>query len=151
MKIPGQARDFERRINFEQERLVRPVERMRVHAQALIRVLGTAVILQGGVEVIVLAQNRRSSVIAYCSLSTGSTVGARWQAGDADSGVAFVAEVHANQQGGDLLDDVGVFQFSAVDAANAGNFGRQFARELGRVGIVAANNDVAVERRVGAE
>jgi len=58
---------------------------------------------------------------------------------------------HADEQCGDLLDDACVFKFAAVDAAYAGNFCREFAGELRGVGIVAANNDVAVERGIGAE
>ncbi len=81
----------------------------------------------------------------------GSAVSVRWQAGDADSGVAFVAEVHADEQGGDLLNDACVFEFAAVDAADAGNLCRQFAGELPSIGIVAADDDVAVQRSVGAE
>src|ERR1039457_936008 len=81
----------------------------------------------------------------------GSAVSTAWESGDADSGVAFVAEVHADEQGGDQLDDPGVFKFSAVDAADARNLCRQFAGELCGIGIVAANDDVAVERGVGAE
>src|ERR1700722_1954842 len=80
-----------------------------------------------------------------------SAVSAGWQAGDADSGVAFVAEVHADEQSGNLLDDAGVFEFAAVDTADPGNFCCQFAGKLRGVGIVTADYDVAVERRVSAE
>jgi|GEM_PF-4245707 len=44
------------------------------------------------------------------------------QAGDADSGVAFVADVEADQQCGDLLNGASIFQFAAVDSADSGNF-----------------------------
>src|ERR1017187_5918697 len=80
-----------------------------------------------------------------------SAVSTAWESGDADSGVAFVAEVHADEQGGDLLEAAGVVELSAVDAADAGNLCRQFAGELRGVGIIAGNDDVAVERGVGAE
>jgi len=42
----------------------------------------------------------------------------RRQTGDADAAVAFVANVQVDEQGGDLLEDVGVFQFSAIDGAD---------------------------------
>ena len=79
------------------------------------------------------------------------TICRRRQAGDADSGVAFVADVHADEQRGDLLDDAGVFEWTAIDGADAGNLCCQFAGELRGVGIVAADDDVAVERSVAVE
>src|SRR5271165_3253994 len=56
----------------------------------------------------------------------GLTICRRGQAGDADSGVAFVADVHADEQGGDLLDDAGVLEWPAINSADAGNLCRQF-------------------------
>ena len=53
------------------------------------------------------------------------------QARDANAGVAFVANVEADQERGDLLQDARVFQFAAVDGADAGNFCRQRSYRLG--------------------
>src|SRR5229473_4626149 len=44
----------------------------------------------------------------------------RRQTRDADSGMAFVADVQADEERGDLLEDAGVLQFAAVDGADAG-------------------------------
>ena len=75
----------------------------------------------------------------------------RRQAGDADSGVAFVADVEADEQGGDLLEGAGVFQFAAVERAHSGDFGGERARELSGGGIVAADDDVAVDGVVSVQ
>src|SRR5580692_1175869 len=75
----------------------------------------------------------------------------RRQTGDADSGVAFVANVESDEQRGNLFDDAGVFEFAAVDGADAGDFRGEFAGELRCVGIVAADDDVAVERIVSIQ
>src|SRR5580658_4389089 len=76
----------------------------------------------------------------------------RWrQPGDADSGVALVADVHTDEQGSDLLDDAGVLQWTAINGADAGNFSRQFAGELRGIGIVAADDYVAVHGSVSVE
>ena len=69
----------------------------------------------------------------------------RRQAGDADAAVTFVADVQANEQRGDLLEDAGILQFTAVDSPDAGNLGRERARELNRIDVVATDDDVAVE------
>ena len=53
----------------------------------------------------------------------------RRQAGDANAGVAFVPDVEADQQRGDLLDDARVFQFAAVEGANAWDFCGQIAHD----------------------
>src|SRR5579863_2260746 len=63
-----------------------------------------------------------------------------WKACDADAGVAFMADVQANQQSGDLLDDAGIFQLPAVNGADARNFCREITGELRGVGIIAAND-----------
>src|SRR4029077_17205326 len=62
-----------------------------------------------------------------------------------------MSNVHADEQGGDLLDDSRVFKFAAIERADAGNLGGEFACELGGVGIVAAHDDVALERGVSAQ
>ncbi len=36
--------------------------------------------------------------------------------------MAFVADIEADQQSRDLLEDAGIFQFAAIDGADAGNF-----------------------------
>src|SRR5580765_1382456 len=59
--------------------------------------------------------------------------------------MAFVANVHADEQGCDLLDDSRVFEFAAIERADAGNLSGELACELGGVGIVAAHDDVAIE------
>src|ERR1700674_3006911 len=61
MEIPRQAHDFERGVNLEQERLVLPVQRVGMHAQALIGMLCAAVVLQGCVDLVVLAQKKKRS------------------------------------------------------------------------------------------
>ena len=59
-------------------------------------------------------------------------VGLRRQSGDADAAVSFVADVQADEERCDLLEDAGIFQFSAVDGSDAGNLGGEFARNLKR-------------------
>src|ERR1700758_4564742 len=78
-------------------------------------------------------------------------VSRRRQSGDANATVALVANIQANQQSGDLLDDASIFQFSPIDRADAGNLGREFARELCGIGIIAADDDVAIQRIVAAQ
>src|SRR5712692_11518179 len=75
----------------------------------------------------------------------------RRQAGDANSGVALVADVQADQQRGDLLYDAGILQFAAIDSADTGNFCCQLARDLSGVRVVAADDDIAVERGVSVQ
>src|ERR1700730_11870070 len=45
-----------------------------------------------------------------------------WQACDANTGVAFVPDIEADQEGGDLLQNAGVLQLTAIDGTHAGNF-----------------------------
>lgn len=72
-----------------------------------------------------------------------------WQAGEADAGgVDFIARVEANQQSSEGLDDAGVFEFSAVQGANARDFCGEFARCALRFIVVAANKDIAIYRAV---
>ena len=70
-EIPGETQDFERGINLEQEWLVFPVQEMGIHPDAELRMLGAAVILPGGVEMVVLAQGGTPSAVS----------GKRWAAG----------------------------------------------------------------------
>jgi len=69
----------------------------------------------------------------------------RRQSGDADAAVALVADVQADEQGRDLLEDAGVLQFAAVDGADSGNLGSEAACELEGVGVVAADDYIAIE------
>src|SRR6201997_51867 len=85
------------------------------------------------------------------SASFGLAVSGRRESGDANTAVAFVANVQANQQSGDLLDDARILQLSAIDRADAGNLRREFARELCGIGIIAADDDVTIERIVAAQ
>ena len=85
MKIPRKPGHFKCGIDLEEERLVVPVERVRVHANAVIGVLGPAVVLPCGIEIEILAQ----AVIGENSLA----VGAGGQSGDADARVTLVADV----------------------------------------------------------
>lgn len=67
------------------------------------------------------------------------------QAGEANAGgVNLVANVEANQQSRDGLDDACVFQLSAVQCAGTGDFRREFARNAFRLVVVAANENVAI-------
>lgn len=66
---------------------------------------------------------------------------------EADAGgVDFVADVEADQQRGDGLDDAGVFEFSAVEGTGTGDFFREFAGHALRFVIIAADEDVAIDR-----
>ncbi len=62
--------------------------------------------------------------------------------------MALIADGKADQQGGDLFEDARVFQFAAVESANAGNFCRELTDGFGRGRIVTANDDVAIDRAV---
>src|SRR5579862_2847369 len=81
----------------------------------------------------------------------GLAVSGRRQSGDANAAVALVADVQANQQSSDLLDDARIFQLSSINRADAGNLGREFASELCGVGIVAADDNVTIKRVVAAQ
>jgi hypothetical protein len=62
--------------------------------------------------------------------------------------MAFVSDIQADEERGDLLHDARVLESAPVDSSDAGNLCCEFARELRCVGIIAADDDVAVERRV---
>src|ERR1700722_9394729 len=99
-----------------------------------------------------IATANRFTTTPYLTVNAASlTIRLRREACDANSGVAFVADIEADEQGGDLLDNARIFQFAAVDGADAGNFCGEIAGELSGVGIVATDNDVAVERIVSVE
>src|SRR5262249_61771841 len=57
IEIARQARHLESGINLEQERFVLPIERVRRHAKAVVRMLGPAVVLPCGIEIEILAQD----------------------------------------------------------------------------------------------
>src|ERR1700722_7568334 len=69
----------------------------------------------------------------------------RRQSRNPDSSVSFVTDVQSDEQRRDLLEGAGVFQFAAVDGADAGNLRGERARELSSVRVIAANNNIAVE------
>src|ERR1700722_19585874 len=76
----------------------------------------------------------------------------RWrQAGDANSGMAFVPDVQSDQERGDLLKDARVFQFAAIDCAHTRDFYSQVAGDLVGVRIIAADNYVAIDRAIGIQ
>lgn len=56
LKIAWKANDLERGIDLEEKGFVLPIEKMRVEAQAVVRMLGPAVILPRRIDLIVLAQ-----------------------------------------------------------------------------------------------
>ena len=72
-------------------------------------------------------------------------IGSLFQAGYADAGVGFVADIERDEQGGDLLEDASVFQMAAIEGADAGDFFREAARDLVGPIIIAADNHVGVE------
>src|ERR1700733_10744310 len=72
-------------------------------------------------------------------------VGGVGQACDSYSTVAFVANVEADQQRGDLFDDARVLKFAAVDGAYARNLHGEFYRNLRGIRIIAAHDHVAVD------
>src|SRR5580704_564496 len=67
----------------------------------------------------------------------------RRQTGDANSGVAFVADVEADQQSCDLFYDARILQFAAVEGANPRNLFGQVANDLGSIRIITADNHIA--------
>src|SRR3974377_1694237 len=66
----------------------------------------------------------------------------RGQSGEPDTTTAFVPDVESDQQSGNLLDDARVFQFAAVNRADARDPGREFHRGNGGLRIVAAHDHV---------
>ena len=75
----------------------------------------------------------------------------RRQAGDADAGVALEANVEADQQRGDLLQDARIFQFAAVDGAHPGDFRRESSHRLQGGRVIAADDHVAVDDRIAVQ
>ena len=73
----------------------------------------------------------------------------RRQAGYANTGVAFVPDVQADQQRCNLLQDASVLQFAAVEGANAGNLCGQVSHDLAGIRVIAANDHITVDRAVG--
>src|SRR5262245_52024049 len=93
-----------------------------------------------------------STVGAELAISEGSDiVGLRREPGNSNAAVAFVADVKADHQSCHLLDDTGVFQLASIDSADAGNLTREVANLFGGVLVVAANDDIAIDRIPGLE
>src|SRR5216683_4142272 len=65
--------------------------------------------------------------------------------------MSFVSDVESNQKRGDLFQDARRFQLAAVNRAYAGNLGSQSPYFVGGVGVVAADDDIAVDRSVGIQ
>lgn len=57
-----------------------------------------------------------------------------------------MADVQADEQGGDLFDDAGVLKFAAIDGAQAGNFTDETAHTFGCFFVIAAHDHVALDR-----
>ena len=70
------------------------------------------------------------------------------QTRDADAGVTFMADVQADQQGGDVLQDARILQFAAIDGADAGNSTCHRTNGLDGIRVVAANDHIAIHRAV---
>jgi len=62
-----------------------------------------------------------------------------------------VPDIEADQEGGDLLQNAGVFQLAAIDSAHAGNFCRQRSYGLSGGGVITTDNDVSVDRSVAVQ
>ena len=60
--------------------------------------------------------------------------------------MTFVADVQSNQECRDLFDDVGVFELPAIDGSQSRNLAGQFTHELSGVGIIAADDHIALDR-----
>ena len=74
------------------------------------------------------------------------------QAGEAYAGrVDFVADVQANQQSRDGLDDARIFEFSAVQRASAGYFCGKLACGALCLVVITAHQDVAIRGPVMGE
>src|SRR5467141_1763267 len=73
------------------------------------------------------------------------------QTRDPDAALALVADVKSNQQRRDLLQDAGILEFAAIDGAQPGNLGGQLADELRGSGIIAADDDITLDRTVAVQ
>src|ERR1700747_2672038 len=65
--------------------------------------------------------------------------------------MTLVPDIQADEQRRNLLENARVFQLSAINSSNPGNLRAESTRNLGRIGIVAADDDVAVEIFVSVE
>ena len=65
--------------------------------------------------------------------------------------MSFGPDVDTDEQGRDLFENAGVFEFAAIDRANAGDFRRQGTRELGGGWIVAAYQNITLYRTIFIE
>src|SRR5208283_1409158 len=79
------------------------------------------------------------------------SVGAVRQARNPYSAVAFVADVQADQQRGNLLDKASVLQFAAINRSHTGDLRREFHRKLRGILVVAAYDYVAIDIVVSSE
>ena len=75
----------------------------------------------------------------------------RRQSGDTYSPVAFVANIQAHEQRRDLFKNAGILQFPAIDGADAGNLSGETSRKLQGVGVVAADDDVAIKSPISVQ
>src|SRR6266704_5963431 len=66
-----------------------------------------------------------------------------WQAGDANSAVALMADVQSDEQRGNLLENARVFQLAAINGTHAGNLRSKHTHGLSRIRIIAANDHIA--------
>src|SRR5215472_11083963 len=67
------------------------------------------------------------------------------EVGDAEAGVGLVAAVDRDEVGGECLDLAAVAEAAGVDAAEPGDPGRQRLYEVGRLPVVAEDQDVEVD------
>src|SRR5579872_3950825 len=75
----------------------------------------------------------------------------RGQPGNTNSGMALMANVEAYEKSGNLLENASGFEFPAVESADAGNTSRQRPHEPVCLWIIAADDDVALDRRVAVQ
>ncbi len=65
--------------------------------------------------------------------------------------MAFVADVKPDQEGRNLLENARVFQLAAIDRAHARKLRSQATRYFIRIWVIAADDDIAVERFISIQ
>src|SRR5438874_12632718 len=74
-----------------------------------------------------------------------------WQAGDANSAVALMADVQSDEQRGNPPENARVFQLAAINGTHAGNLRSKHTHGLSGVRVIAANDHIALHRTIATQ
>jgi hypothetical protein len=65
--------------------------------------------------------------------------------------MALVADVQADEHGGYLFDNTSIFELATINGAHARDLGSQSANQSRGVVVVAAYDDIAIQRVIAVQ